>query len=110
MISNPPALKPNFTRRLLTPADVAAKLGYSQTWLNVNQSKLEQSGFPTPVELITGVKSSRRWDERAIDIWLDNHMDPMLRASAPKRSEIQHAIKSYDLADRLKSRAQGMAL
>ena len=65
-------------RRLLGPEDTAAKLGHSKSWLAKNRTKLNDMDFPPPV--VGGISGEPlRWDERAIDLWLDSRMPPHLR-------------------------------
>lgn len=51
-------------RTLLTTAQVAEKLGYTTGWFYRNRKMLRGLGFPEPV-------LGTRYDDRAIDQWLD---------------------------------------
>ena len=54
------------TRQLLTSAQVAAKLGHRLGWFYGHRAALEARGFPLPVD-----GCGNRWDQLAIDRWLD---------------------------------------
>ena len=54
------------TRLLLTSAQVAIKLGHRLAWFYRQRRALEARGFPRPVD-----GCGNRWDQLAIDRWLD---------------------------------------
>lgn len=94
-------------RRLLSAAGVAEKLGYSQGWFSGHRAALEKCGFPPPA-LEKDEFGSDRWDELAIDRWLDGRMPSTLRelTGGLEPSRIDHAA----ITERLTRRAQEMAL
>lgn len=69
------------SRNLLSSSEVAAKLNRSYHWFTKNRAALYAQGFPRPV-LGAGAQERAAYDPAAIDAWLDNKMDPSLRASA----------------------------
>lgn len=76
------------SRRLLSAAEVAHKMGYSiDSWYSYGRTDMEREGFPTPIR---GKKKGQhaRWDEGAIDAWMDSKMDPALRVGG--RMEVTH--------------------
>jgi len=83
------------TRRLLTTARLALKLGYvkedeaGDETPNVelfyrNRRGLEAEGMPKPA---IGNGRGQRWDEQAIDLWLDERMPIELRKAARTAQE-----------------------
>lgn len=74
----PPDLH-NFTypRRLLKVSEVCAKLSMTRSTFFRKKSALEASGFPAPA-LEADQFGSTRWDEKAIDLWLDTRMPATL--------------------------------
>lgn len=99
------------TRRLLNYQQVSEKLGYAHDWLRrtENRKALENRGFPPPITL-TNMPEGRthgailRWDEKAIDLWLDLQMPAHLRDGKPKFSRPE--ISMIDLAGKLAGRAK----
>lgn len=79
-------------RKLLTTAEVAQKIGYSTEWFYRNRAGLYKQGFPEPV-LGSGLYGQARYDDRAIDLWLDSRMDPNLRDHKP---HLQDAVRDID--------------
>lgn len=55
-------------RNLLTVSDVCFKFKKSRTWFDKNRARLLDKGFPAPIEALGG----DRYDEYAIDLWLDS--------------------------------------
>lgn len=85
-------------RRLLRHAEVADLLGRPAEWLYKNKRRLiEQEGFPPPVSAIGNC-----WDSAAIDAWLDNQMQPELRAVAT-RTESENEDWARRLTERIDS-------
>lgn len=90
-------------RRLLKPQEVADKLGRSVEYFMRTRHDLFRSGFPRPV--FGDQKHGRaRWDEGAIDAWLDSRMDPSLRAQRPQITNAGRDWQSV-LAQRLERMA-----
>ena len=79
------------TRHLLTTAQLAEKLGYvtaaggpnCQLFYR-NRRGLEQQGLPQPA---IGNGRGQRWDEQAIDLWLDGRMPDALRKASRLTAE-----------------------
>jgi predicted DNA-binding transcriptional regulator AlpA len=70
-------------RRLLNPREVAGKLGRSPVWFTRHKDELYAQKFPRPV--LGDCEHGRpRWDESAIDAWLDMQMPQELRAMREK--------------------------
>lgn len=91
--------------RLLDQSGVAAMLGYSADWFLKNHARLEASGFPRPV-LNQDRHSGKRWDSKAINLWLDRQMDPALRQPTPQRPDINDLTAAQkDWEDTLINRA-----
>ena len=97
---------PNTIRRLLDAHQVAEKLGYSKSWFEHNKTKLEANGFPPPV-LDTDKFGTRRWDNYAIDAWLDSKMDPQLREQSSRDTTRAATI---DWSAKLSQRAREMQI
>lgn len=92
-------------RRLLDVKEVAAKLGYGRKWFDQHRLRLEQDNFPKAC-LGNDQYGHARWDEAAIDLWLDSKIDPSLlnlRKSAP-------VFANSDTSHLLKQRAESLAL
>ena len=74
-------------RRCLTDVEVAAKLGRDRAWFARNKKRLiEKEGFPPMLPIL------RRWDEAAIDAWLDGFMNSVtitLNAAEPDDEDLQ---------------------
>ncbi len=93
-------------RRLIDIAQLAEKLSYSKDWVFRNLPVLESIGFPKPV-LDERIRAHRRWDVRAIDLWLDSQMPPALRDQGRIRID---AIDTAGVEQRLNRRAAELAL
>lgn len=91
-------------RRLLSPDEVAAKLGYSRSWLTDNLAFLKSQGFPDPI-LGGGHGSPKRWDNRAIDLWLDTRLPDNLKSAAAPVPQADFSLERH-----LAQRARGMTL
>ena len=52
-------------QRLMTEAEAASYLGRDVAWLRANLDRLEEMGFPAPLDAVD------RYDRAAIDKWLD---------------------------------------
>lgn len=66
-------------RRLLSTSEVSEKLGFSPQWLYKARRMLESRGFPAPI-FGGGRGRHARWDEAAIDRWLDLQIDGSMAA------------------------------
>lgn len=55
-------------RRLIDKIELCRKMGVEPTWFarHDNRKRLKAAGFPEPVPGF-----GKRWDERAVDAWLD---------------------------------------
>ena len=93
-------------RRLIPVETVAEKLSYSASWFDKNRDRLEKTGFPKPV-LNRDIFGGRRWDEAAIDAWMDTHMDETLLAH---RNAIPPAHDIDAITRTLEHRARELAL
>lgn len=72
-------------RKLLSPAEVAEKLGFSLDWFYRNKTGLLKNGFPPPV--FGNRRHARaRWDDGAIDLWLDRQIPADLRGDSAAAS------------------------
>ncbi|MBL8713219.1 MAG: hypothetical protein JNM12_09985 [Alphaproteobacteria bacterium] len=80
-------------RKLLSIRIAAAKLGHSYTWFLEHRKELQARGFPRPV--LSGALGRDRYDEAAIDAWLDAQMDPALRAQ-PDSARVVASFPAYD--------------
>lgn len=66
------------SRRLLTAAEVAIRLGRTVGWFRRNRPELEERhGFPRPVD-----GCGMRWDPLALDRWLDARLPGAAAAPA----------------------------
>ena len=52
-------------QRMLTEAEAAEYLGRDLSWFRANLDRLEELGFPAPLDAVD------RYDRQAIDKWLD---------------------------------------
>lgn len=92
-------------RCLLKAAAVAEKMGYSiDSWYSYGRTDMEKQGFPAPIRGKAKGQHAR-WDEGAIDAWLDSKMDPALRAAG--RTEVTGYTK--DWSNILEQRLQAAA-
>jgi hypothetical protein len=66
------------------------KLNLSHDQFLAQRAELYKKGFPRPV-LGDGYKKRAKYDEAAIDAWLDSKMDPKLREC---RQEIRRTVRS----------------
>lgn len=89
-------------RRLLSHKEVAIKLGYSVDRLYRILPDLIADGFP-PAVLGTLKGQGKKWDERAIDLWLDSKIPPALqeRDTGTKANALDMAAIETRLASRL---------
>lgn len=95
----------NFSRRLLDVRAVAGKIGCSARTFKVKRPQLEGDGFPKPV-LPADQYGTNRWDEAAIDAWLDSRMDPALK----NYLAIRPSLADPTLPTKLKQRAEALSL
>lgn len=66
------------SRKLIGKKAVAHKLDMSANTFETHREKLEKTrGFPPPV-LNTDLFGARKWDEHAIDLWIDQFIPPHL--------------------------------
>lgn len=77
---------PTYTRRLITCEQVAYKLGMSANWFYRNRKYLYLEGFPLPV-FGRARHGQARYDEKAIDLWLDTHMSKDLLSLVDEQKE-----------------------
>ena len=96
-------------RRLLSGKQVAEKFGYKRSWLDNHRNTLEQLGFPEPI-LGGGMGSPLRWDERAIDLWLDSKMPVALREYADDHRINVKNLDTRNIEQQLQQRAAGLLL
>ena len=92
-------------RKLLTTAEVAAKLGRPVEWLYKNRNKLV--GFPPPVQ-----GCGYRWDPAAIDAWLDRlaglaSAEPVLGEIGPAGDVVDITALRQELRERGRRIAAG---
>ena len=98
-------------RALLDAAQVGQKLGHDRVWFMGRKRRLiGEAGFPPPVP-----HCGLRWDERAIDAWLDGQMPEALRSAAlartaapedPVERDRQAAIAGVDASIELMGRGR----
>ncbi len=70
-------------RKLINKKSVAEKLDISPATFDRHRTTLEHNqGFPPPV-LGTDIFGSHKWDERAIDLWLDQRIPAHLTETRP---------------------------
>ena len=87
-------------RRCLDDVQVAAKLGRDREWFHRNKKRLiEEEGFPKPLPIL------RRWDEAAIDAWLDGFMKSITISLKPAEPDTELKADEDDLV----ARAAGLA-
>lgn len=80
-------------QRLISTLQVAKKLGYkSTTGFTHALQKLYKQGLPKPV--IDGEGLCRKWDNRAIDAWLDTHLPATsnLTIAPPEQITIERTL------------------
>lgn len=95
----------NDPRRLLKIDDVAKKLATSRSGFTRVRHALEMQGFPQPC-LDHDIFGGARWDEKAIDLWLDDRIPDRLQATIKTRQ-----IADAQRADAvLQERARGLNL
>jgi predicted DNA-binding transcriptional regulator AlpA len=58
------------SKRMISAAEVAARLGRSRSWFYQRRADLERQGFPCPHPIVG------RWDAHAVERWLDSSFDP----------------------------------
>lgn len=82
-------------RRCLDEVQVAAKLGRNRQWFASNKKRLiEEEGFPKPLPIL------RRWDEAAIDAWLDGFMKSITISLKPAEADTDLKDDEDDLVAR----------
>jgi predicted DNA-binding transcriptional regulator AlpA len=91
-------------RRLLNTEQVAEKIGYSKDWFIRNKESLFKQGFPRPT-LGDKPHGRARFDDSAIDAWLDSRMPKELRNT---RAEVSRAAEDWSAV--LETRAEGISL
>lgn len=103
-----PHTPPN--RRLLKAEDVADKLGLHRTTFTKKRAGLESIGFPLPC-LNKDEFGGARWDEKAIDLWLDTRLPPELKNAAAQPHFKHTSIQDQRaLEAELQNRARALAL
>lgn len=100
----------NMQRRLISARELSGKIGHAYDWVIRNWKNLSaQRGFPEPV-LGGGVGKHLRWDERAIDLWLDAQMPQVLQKVAGAEQIAADPIEIRETQTILQRRAQEMSL
>lgn len=61
---------------MLNAKGVAKKLGCSRSWFYAHRKELEARGFPTALPVL------KRWNEDAIDAWIERQSKMVVAASA----------------------------
>jgi hypothetical protein len=89
---------------LLDIRATAAKIDMSIPTFKKYRPGLEAAGFPPPC-LAADMFGVAKWDERAIDLWLDSRMPKTLRQRLDKREVVE---ASRDWSTILEQRAQGL--
>lgn len=96
------------SRRLLDTNALAEKMGCSRHTFEKYRPKLELAGFPLPA-LDNDEFGGRRWDEKAIDAWLDSRMPAHLKVAGAQAYR-DHIPDTASVAARLQERARSMVL
>jgi predicted DNA-binding transcriptional regulator AlpA len=73
-------------RKLIFMKELARKLGMSQDTFVARRRELEEDGFPLPVP----IPGRPRYDEKAVDLWLDGFIDPDLSGKYPEDESGAH--------------------
>src|SRR5689334_22960647 len=94
-------------RRLLNIDQVAVKLGTSRATFDLHRGKLELAGFPVPC-LDQDEFGGRRWDEKAIDLWLDARIPTALRDYGKTIKD--HLPPTHEIEAKLQQRARDLRL
>lgn len=82
-------------RRCLTEVEVAAKLGRDRAWFCRNKKRLiRKEGFPPMLPVV------RRWDEAAIDAWLNRQMPAALHQFVPAETSTDLEADEKELVER----------
>lgn len=107
MKQTPPQLNWMPRTRLLSAEQVAAKINRPKETFHRKEKRqqLEALGFPKPV-LDRQHGSPPRWDEKAIDRWLDSFMETHLQEG----QRVQVTIDRFDMEQRLAERAGALTL
>ena len=93
-------------RRLLNIDSVAKKLDCARTTFTRNRQALECIGFPMPC-LPEDQFGSERWDEKAIDLWLDARIPAGL---TNQKLHMAQLAAQANIAAELQSRARSLSL
>lgn len=93
------------SRRFLNANEVADKVGMSRSSFDKKRATLEIDGFPRPA-LQKDLYGSEKWDEHAIEIWMDSKMDPNLIELRDSMS----VVTTLDVATTLQDRANNLQL
>ncbi|MBE2191355.1 MAG: hypothetical protein IAE63_04170 [Alphaproteobacteria bacterium] len=97
-------------RRLLSATDLGQKLGFTTDWVIRNWNKLiSEKDFPPPV-LGGGIGNHLRWDEKAVDLWLDSLLPEPFKNQAAADTQKYDPAEQLQTQSRLHSRAQELAL
>lgn len=91
-------------RTLLSMEQLAALLGKSPDWLSRNRKALEEGTPPFPKPVFGDGGPGQRWDPKAINLWLDAHIDPLLMTArhhtgtAPDTLDLRLSMRADELA------------
>lgn len=96
-------------RRLLDMEETADKLSVTRQTFAKHRARLERAGFPPPA-LKRDELGGARWDERAIDLWLDSRMPEPLQAHAHNMAAMVTQIDTQSIAADIQQRARKIAL
>jgi predicted DNA-binding transcriptional regulator AlpA len=94
-------------RRLLNILEVSEKLGFSRSTFDRKRADLEAAGMPKPT-LGADQFGSERWDNRAIDLWLDSRIPPGLRARDMEQGKFTLTLNADNVAEKLQRRAEAL--
>lgn len=99
------------SRRLLNVAALCEKLGMSKSTFHRRRRDLEMAGFPAPA-LEADQFGSTRWDEKAVDLWLDARIPAALRRHERGQLQIRgtEIIDPASLTLKLRERARELQL
>lgn len=66
-------------RRLISPDELAQKFGFTVDWVYRHYRALQEKCAMPPPFMMARERQHLRWDEKAIDLWLDTLMPEMLQ-------------------------------
>ena len=96
-------------RRLIGTEELAGKLGYTREWVTRHWTRLvADKKFPPP--LMGGERGALlKWDEKAVDLWMDSFLPEWLSRIAGAETRIQSAVETMEKQRRLQARAREIA-